>query len=492
MKVFIAGLATETNTFSPIPTGMISYQEGLIAHGDATTRAPVGFGAPMHVWRDRAEALGWDVAESLAAFAQPAGPTVASVYNAFVDEILTDLKAAKPVDIILLTMHGAMVAENCDDCEGDLMSRCREIVGPDAIIGLEIDPHCHMTPLMLEAANLIVAYKEYPHTDISDRAEDLFTLAADAATGKTNPIMRTYDCHMIGMYFTPLEPIRSFTDDMFAEEGKGGILSLSLCHGFPWGDTAETGTKMLAIADGDAAIAAARARAYGERLWSLRDQLVSNYPTIEEALDKAEALDADKPIVLGDFADNAGGGAPSDSTFVLKEVLNRGLKGVALGMYWDPIVIRQCVEAGEGARLTLRIGGKMGPASGNPIDLTVRVLAIKKGLKQKFGDLDMPMGTAALLEANGVYLLVNDQRSQLFDPSGFTQLGLDLSQMKIIVVKSSNHFYDRFAPIAEVVWHMKTPGAITPEFTSIPYTKRDGNYWPRVDDPFASETALAE
>jgi microcystin degradation protein MlrC len=284
--------------------------------------------------------------------------------------------------------------------------------------------------------------------------------------------------------------MRGFTDDMIAEEGSGGILSLSLCHGFPWGDTAHTGTQMLAIADGNRHLAEQRARAYGERLWSLREQLRVDFPTIEEALDKAEALNPDKPIVLGDFADNAGGGAPGDSTFVLREVLKRGLKGVALGMFWDPITVRQCEEAGEGAALQLRVGGKMGPASGDPVDLTVRVLAIRKGLKQMFGKLAMSMGTAVLLESDGVYLLVNDQRSQLFDPSGFTQLGLDLGQMRIIVVKSSNHFYDRFAPIASEVWHMKTPGAITPEFTSIPYTKRDGNYWPRVEDPFAAHAEL--
>lgn len=492
MKVFIAGLATETNTFSPIPTGMISYEEGQIAHGTATQKAPIGFGAPLHVWRKRAEARGWSVVESLAAFAQPAGPTVRSVYETFVDEILRDLEAAMPVDIVLLTMHGAMVAEGYDDCEGDLMARCRKIVGPNAIIGLEIDPHCHLTPLMMDTANLIVAYKEYPHIDIPDRAEDLFELAAHAALGKTRPVMAAYDCRMMAMYFTPTEPMRAFTDDMIAEEGSGGVLSLSLCHGFPWGDTAETGTKMLAITDGDPNLAALRARAYGERLWSLRNELRINFPTIQEAFDRAAARKADKPIVLGDFADNAGGGAPGDSTFVLQEVLRRGLKDVALGMFWDPITVRQCIEAGEGARLTLRIGGKMGPASGDPVDLTVRVRAIRKGLKQMFGEIAIPMGTAVLLEADGVYLLVNDLRSQLFDPSGFTQLGLDLTKMKIIVVKSSNHFYDRFAVIADVVWHMKTPGAITPEFETIPYTKRDGNYWPRVENPFTAEPALAE
>lgn len=467
-----------------MPTGRIGFEEGLIAHGDATQSAPNGFGAPMHVWRERAEARGWDVVESLAAFAQPAGPTVKSVYKGFVEEILTDLKASLPVDIILLTMHGAMVAEHIDDCEGDLMRRCRDIVGSDAKIGLEIDPHCHLTSLMLEAADVIVAYKEYPHIDISDRAHDLFALIADAAEGKINPVMRAYDCRMIEMFFTPGEPMRSLVDKMMDAEGKNGVLSLSFAHGFPWGDTADTTSKMLAITDGDPTLADRVAREFGEELWDLRHQIKNSFPTIDEALDRVSTLREGKPVVLGDFADNAGGGAPGDSTFVLKAVLERKLKDVALGMFWDPIVIRQCQEAGEGAVLRLRIGGKMGTASGDPVDLTVKVHAIKSGLSQKFGDLDMPMGTAAILEADGVYLLVNDHRSQLFDPQAFEQLGLDLSKMKIIVVKSSNHFYDRFAPIACEVIHMKTPGAITPDFTTIPYTKRDSNYWPKVENPF--------
>lgn len=491
MKIFIAGIATETNSFSPMPTGRISFEEGLLAHGDATKSAPVGFGAPLAVWRENAEKRGWAVSESLAAFSQPAGPTVKPLYEEFVDEILTDLKASMPVDIILLSMHGAMIAEHIDDCEGDLLKRCREIVGPDVKIGLEIDPHCHLTPLMLEAADIIVAYKEYPHVDIPERAQDLFTLIVDAVEGRTNPVMRVYDCRMIEMFFTPTEPMRSFVDKMMDAEGKNGVLSMSFAHGFPWGDTHDTTSKMLAVTDGNADLAAQLAKDFGEELWSMRDDLKHDFPTIDEALDHATAVIANKPVVLGDFADNPGGGAPGDSTFVLKAVLERGLKDVALGMYWDPIVIRQCQEAGAGATLKLRIGGKMGEASGDPVDLTVKVLEIKSGLVQKFGALDSPMGTAALLEVDGVFLLVNDLRSQVFDPQAFEQLGLDLSDMKIVVVKSSNHFYDRFAPIASEVIHMKTPGAITPDFTKIPYTKRDHNYWPKVENPFAASMKKA-
>lgn len=270
MKVLIAGLATETNTFSPIPTGALAFAESMSTR-TATKEPPNLFSAPLHEWRTMAEARGWDVVESRAAFAQPAGLTIRDVYEGFRDEIVGDIARERP-DIFLISMHGAMVAQGYDDCEGDLTTQARA-AAPDAVIGLELDPHHHLTAEMLAACDLIVAYKEYPHTDSAERARELFTLAADTAEGKIRPVMRDYDCRMIAMYHTPRKPIRGFVDDMQAREGQGGILSLSLTHGFPWGDVARVGTRMLAIADDDAAAAEAAAEQFGRRLWSLRDEI---------------------------------------------------------------------------------------------------------------------------------------------------------------------------------------------------------------------------
>ncbi|MFZ1816230.1 MAG: M81 family metallopeptidase [Rhizobiaceae bacterium] len=482
MKVLIAGLATETNSFSPIPTGRISFEETFSTR-EATSRPPNMFSAPLHEWRKAAEARGWEVVESRSAFAQPAGPTIRAVYEEFRDEILEDIRNAKP-DIVLLSMHGAMIAEGYDDCEGDLMARARKITGDKTVIGLEIDPHHHLTELMLDSADLIIAYKEYPHTDSPDRARELFALAADTAEGKIKPVMRDYDCRMMTMYHTPKEPMRSFVDELQAREGKDGILSLTLTHGFPWGDNPRVGTRMLAITDGDAEKAGAVAREYGEKLWGLREQLRADWPDISVAFDRVEASNG-HPICLADFADNAGGGAPSDSTFVLEEVLKRGLKDIALGIYWDPVVVRMCKEVGVGGTIQIRLGGKVGKMSGNPVDLMVTIRAIREGMSQKMGETTMPMGTGVWLEADGIHLVVNDLRTQTFHPCAFTDLGIDLSLVKAVVVKSSQHFYAGFAPVSSEVIHISGPGAITPDFTIIPYTKRDDNYWPKTENPFA-------
>ena len=486
MKVFIAGLATESSSFSPIPTGRANFEESFVAHGDATQRPPMFFSAPLHVWRAEAEGRGWDVVESLSAFAQPAGLTVGSLYEEYRDEILHDLAAAMPVDIVLLSLHGAMMAEGYPDCEGDLLRRAREIVGNEVTLGAELDPHAHLTDAMLGAANLMVFYKEYPHTDVMDRAFDLFALAADTAEGKIRPVMREVDCRMVGLYQTPIQPARDFVDRMFAAERDPGVLSMSLIHGFPWGDHERVGSRVLATTNDDPALAESLARKFAADLWGLREQLRIDYPNIEGALDLA-AAEAEGPVVLADVSDNAGGGAPSDTTYFLEAVLRRGLKDVALGIFWDPIALRLCMEAGEGACLNIRVGGKVGRDSGQPVDLDVVVHRIANDKTQSIGGSSMSLGNMAWVEADGVHLLINDLRTQVFSPEAFTAMGLDLAEMRIVIVKSTQHFYAGFEPIASRIIYTATPGAMTVDFANIPYRNRDGNYWPKVADPFENE-----
>ena len=157
MKLLIACLATETNTFSPMPTGRLAFDAAMISR-EATKLPGNLFTAPLHEWRRMGEEKGWEVVESLSAAAQPAGTTVRAVYEEFRDEILADIEKHQP-DVLLMSMHGAMVADGYDDCEGDMMQRARAIMGPDKVIGLELDPHNHLTRTMLDNATLIINFK---------------------------------------------------------------------------------------------------------------------------------------------------------------------------------------------------------------------------------------------------------------------------------------------------------------------------------------------
>ncbi len=482
MKVFIACLGTETNTFSSMPTGMRTFEDTMLFHGNATRHPASTFSLPLHVWRTATEQRQGQVVESLAAFAQPAGLTVRKVYEGFRDEILRDLRAALPVDIVLLSMHGAMTAEGYEDCEGDLLARVREIVGPDVPVGGELDLHCSLTPKMVENADALVIFKEYPHIDVGERAGELFDICLAARQGEAKPVMAIHDCRMVGMWRTPVEPMRSLVAEMQAAEGRGGILSISFAHGFPWQDVPGTTAKMLVVADGDADLAARTAQAFGQKIWDLRGETGQDTATIDEALDLVEA--GPGPVVLADVADNAGGGAPSDSTFLLARALERGITGLLSGYYWDPVAVRFCDEAGVGATLRIRVGGKCGPDSGWPVDLTVIVNRILKSASQSFGDATMGMGTAVWLSSDaGIDLIVNSARTQVFHPDGMTQLGINPAGYKGIAVKSTQHFYAGFAPIASRIVYVACNGAIPPDFATIPYKRFTAPYWPRVEIP---------
>lgn len=487
MRVFAGGIETETNTFSPMPTGMADFE--VIRAADLDESGEMGgFGGPFNVFRRRCRERGWDYHFGLYAYAQPAGTTVRAVYESLRDELLGALKAALPVDIVLLPLHGAMVAEGYDDCETDIVSRVRGIVGPDVKIGVELDLHCDVTQELIDAADAVVIFKEYPHTDINERAEELFSIIAEAAEGKAKPTMALYDCRMIGLFLTPYEPMRGFVDAMMAREESAGVLSLSLAHCFPWADVPTCGAQMLAVTDDDPALAAELAREFGERFFALRHKLDPKSLSLDDALDKALALE-EWPVVVADQSDNAGGGAPSDSTFVLRALLQRGVTEAALGMMWDPIAVKVAMSAGEGATLDLRLGGKMGAMSGDPLDLRATVTGIIPNMNQYWpqseGELAIPCGDSVALHCQGIDIIVNSDRCQVLSPTVFSNFGIDPARKRLLVVKSTQHFYAGFSPIASEIIYMAGPGAIPPRFTEIPYQRVDLRKYPWLDDPFS-------
>ena len=484
MRVFMATLATETNTFSPIPTGEAAFRGGRDwFRSDGSRHPPITANIPLIAWRSLAETDGHTVIESICTFAQPAGTTLRSTYESLRDTLLDDLRAAMPVDIVLLFLHGAMVAHGYDDCEGDTLARVRAIVGADATIGAELDLHCHLTEQMQHAADAIITYKEYPHVDIAARAPELYCICADAAAGRTRPVIALYDCRIVGTFRPTIQPVRGFVDRMAALEGHDGILSVSFGHGFPWADVADVGARILVVADGDQAKADALARQLGQELWDMRDAATAQLDSIDAGLDAA--AQGGGLVVLADASDNPGGGAPADSTFILRRVLDRGMTGVVLGCFWDPQAVQFCVEAGAGATFLLRVGGKCGPASGDPVDLMVTVQRVRLDHEQAgLGGGRSFFGPSVWVSADGVDLVLVTRRLQTFAPDAFTGIGISLHDKAAVVVKSSQHFQAAFAPVAREVRYVSGPGALSFDYATLPYTKRTIPFWPRSANPF--------
>ena len=478
MRIFSASLATETNTFGPMPTGLASFRErGYFPAGQHPDNLTL-FSGPLWAARLRGKDQGWTLIEGMVAAAQPSGITTRHAYESLREELLADLKAALPVDVVLLGLHGAMVADGYDDCEGDLLQRVRAIVGPDTVVGAELDPHCHVTPEMVDNANLLITFKEYPHTDVLERGLELVDLCVAAAQKKIRPVAAVVDTGIIVTVHTSRDPARSFVARMQSLEGKEGVLSISLAHGFSWGDVPGMGTKMLVYTDGNAQQAQALARQLADEVIAMRDALTVHYPDIDTALDEALAFRGG-PVVMADGADNPGGGAASDSTFVLQRMLERGIGNAALGPLWDPIAVRIAFEAGEGAKLQIRIGGKISPLSGQPLDLDCTVKALKRDLVMTgLAGTPVPMGDCALVEAGGIEIVLITLRNQAMGTDLFTQLGCDLAAKRLIVVKSSQHFYASFSQVGKHVIYVAAPGAVTLDLSTLPYRKIQRPKWP--------------
>jgi microcystin degradation protein MlrC len=483
VKLFIAAIGTETNTFSPIPTGWSAYREDLFVRRDASQSSPHWFAGPLRVWRKAAEAAGHEVIESVAAFAQPAGPTRRTVWAEMLAMVLADLDAAGPVDVVLLNLHGAMVAEDEDDCEGALAAAIRAR-RPAAIIAVELDLHCHISDRLMAAADIVVTYKEYPHTDVDARAEDIWRLAMATHAGEIRPVMASIDCRMLAVWRTPRQPVRGLVDAMSAREGQGGVLSVSFAHGFPWADVPDVGARMIVIADGDAAVADRVARDFQRQIWDLRYQTRDTLLTLDEAV--AAALSPELGVtVLADVCDNAGAGTSSDATFLLEALVAAGARDVLTGFFWDPVSVKLCFEAGIGSSMPLRIGGKVGPFSGRPVDLDVTVLALAENAQITYGNGKQALGDAALVAAGGIHIALNALRTQTFHPDGFAALGADIGDYRSVFVKSAQHFSAGFAPVANRIRYVSAGGAADPDFEKIRLPRAGRPLWPLVEDPFA-------
>ena len=540
MRIFAASIGTETNTFAPIPTALESFHESFYAppgqHPDDAKLCT----APLWVARRRARSEGWTLVEGSCSFAEPAGLVSRAAYEELRDEVLGQLRAAMPLDGVVLGLHGAMVADGYDDCEGDLIARVREIVGASVPIGVELDPHCHMTQKRVKNATLIICFKEFPHTDFVARGEEVVELTLQAARGRITPVMSLVDCRMIGSFPTTLQPMRGFVDKISALEGKDGVLSISIAHCFPYADVPEMGARILVVTNNRKAAGDKLARELADEFFAMRGKTTPDFHTPDEMIDivlserGGDMSDAgppqgakapsglepaapslleqawtgdrgeasreprparprephavgdrggdNRPVVVADPSDNPGGGAPGDSTVILRRLIERGVQGAALAPIWDPMAVRLCFMAGLGGKLKLRFGGKTAPTSGQPIDALVTVTKLVRDAFQTFVDAKMPLGDCAAISFDGIEVVLITKRTQALGTDLFTGMGVDIAGKRIVVVKSTNHFHAAFAQHASRVLYCDSGGPIPRDHRTVPYTRVQRPIWPLDED----------
>lgn len=483
MRILTAAIVTETNTFSPRPTGWEQFLACGLRWRDADYTEQTAFTAANLLIKRLGERDGHEVMLGPCAYADPAGPTLREVYERLRTEILRRIETDGPFDAVLLTLHGAMVAEGYEDCEGDLLQKVRERVGANAFVGAMLDPHCHLTVAMVRAADAITIMKEYPHTDGEQRLQELYRICLRVLSGEIRPAAALIDCGMVGVWPTSHEPIRSLVDRISCREAQTPIVSIGFAHGFPWGDVPEAGARVLVLTNDALDVAESTAMTIADDIWTLRDSARIETVSVNAALSEAATSRRDL-MVLADIADNPGGGAPGDSTFILREALNRGLRDIAIALLHDPQSTDRCFDAGLGARLKLRIGGKHGRVSGDPLEVhaTIRGLNERHLQQAPAEGPSIPLGRCAWVEFDGVHVILTHSRYQAVSPDVFSGLGLDPVTLRAVIVKSTNHFRARFSAIANRILSVDTPGALSLDFASLPYRRRSLNVWPRCDN----------
>jgi microcystin degradation protein MlrC len=335
---------------------------------------------------------------------------------------------------------------------------------------VELDPHCHLTGKMIAASDLIVTFKEVPHSDFLARAEDLVELSLRRARGEIAPAMTVLDCRAIANFLTSREPGRSLVDDILAMEGRDGVLSISVVHGFPAADIPDVGTKVVVITDNAPETGRAVAERLCARILGFGANRMPEMPGPAEAVARAIAAPAG-PVILVDRWDNPGGGVAGDSTFLVHELLARPEIEAAAGALWDPVAADFCRAAGPGARLRLRFGGKAAETSGPPVDADVLVTAVTEDLVIPFQESVVSLGAAAALRIGRLDVVLASKRAQTFHPAVFSRLGIELAKKQAVAIKSASHFYPGFAPIAADIIYVNCGGPYPPDPLGIPYTR---------------------
>lgn len=478
-RIALGGIIHETHTFAEPPTDLAAFAAQALHRGDALVRALTGSGSTIGGMLAGCAAAGLEPVPTLYAAALPGGTVRKAAYQALRAELLDRLAAALPLDGVLLALHGAMVAEDERDVEGDLLERVRALVGPDTPIVVVFDMHGNLSARSVACVDAAVAFNANPHIDAAARGEEAATIMARLVRRVIRPTVALAPLPLLlppqatGTDDLPLAAVHAHAAELRAD---ARVIAICVMAGFAYADTPDTGASIVVATDDDAERARDYARDLAAMLLAHRSAaLPALYPP-DAAVQRALALPGG-PILLVDSADNIGGGSPGDGTEALRALLAAHAQDATVVLA-DPAAVAVCWAAGAGAEVETLVGGKTDRWHGAPVRVRGVVRRLSAGeipCERKgnhfaafYGDA-IQMGRTAWLRVGGVNLLVTERKTPPFDLAQLRGVGIIPEQQKIIVVKSAVAYRAAYLPIAAGVIELDTPGLCSANLHRFPY-----------------------
>jgi microcystin degradation protein MlrC len=477
VQAFLAMMSHETNTFSTIPTDRAQFEARDLRYGGEIVEHFRGTGTCLGGRIGAAARRGLALVPSVAAAASPAGRVTRDIYEHVKARMLADLDGEGPWAGILLDLHGAMVSEGLDDGEGDLIATVRRKVGGHVPIAVTLDFHTNLSEAMVRGADLLHGYKTYPHVDMAERGVEATERLLDVIAGRVRPtaaLRKPPILPPLGSQGTARGPMRRLYDLAAEMEKDARVVSVSIFAGFPHADIPDAGLGVYVVTNDAPELADRLAEELARTAWAHRHEFVHHGVPVKEAVARGLAAEG-QPIVLADMADNTGGGAAGDGTEVLRELLRVGARSAVVACLWDPAAVRTCVEAGVGSRVTLAVGGKVDDRHGAPLTVTGTVRTLSDGRFVHKGPMlhGLPgrLGPTAVLDVDGVKVILISLRWQTLDPEMLRFVGIEPTDAKIVVVKSTIHYRAAFEPIAREIVEVDAPGLSSSNLARFPFTR---------------------
>jgi microcystin degradation protein MlrC len=479
-RVAIGGLHHETNTFAPLKATYDEFLQGGgwpgIQRGQAFFKTFPGMNLPIAGGIEVLSGHGHTLVPLVWAAATPSAHVTEDAYERIVGMMLQDLAGAGPLDGIFLDLHGAMVTEHLDDGEGELLRRVRAAVGGDIPIVTSLDLHANVTRQMVDLADVMVAYRTYPHIDMAEtgkRAAEVLNRLL-SGEGKPHKALDTLPFLIpLPWQCTMTEPGGAVYRDLERIERETGVL-LSFTPGFPAADFEDCGGVVFGYGT-DANRTREAVRAVTEAICGREGEFAGRIYDADAGVAEALRRPGGKPIILADTQDNPGAGGSSDTVGLLEALVRAEVPDAALAVMWDPASAAAAHAAGKGATLSLALGGKSGAPGQRPFNGSFVVEALGTGeflgTGPMYGGAHMKLGPMALLRVGGVRVVTATRKVQAADQAIFRHLGVEPTTTRILALKSSVHFRADFAPIAQDILVVKAPGAMLADPVDFPFKR---------------------